>query len=156
VISEKKRAYNREYWERTRDVQLTRMRRWREANKEKLKADKRAWYDANKERAIRNSKAWRAANPEKTRVFRRRGRLKKRYKITEQHVQKLLKRQGYKCAICRTAFRGVPCVDHNHETGAIRGLLCDPCNLGLGSFKDDPVRLKAAAKYVSNVWLGFE
>jgi hypothetical protein len=39
-------------------------------------------------------------------------------------------------------------VDHNHETGQVRGLLCDCCNLGIGYMQDDPDILMAAARYV--------
>jgi hypothetical protein len=40
-------------------------------------------------------------------------------------------------------------VDHGHETGEVRGLLCSNCNLGLGYFKDNPKYLEGAIKYLS-------
>lgn len=55
--------------------------------------------------------------------------------------------QGGGCAICTTEHE-VLAVDHDHETGAIRGLLCQTCNVGLGNFKDNDLLLKAAAEYL--------
>lgn len=52
------------------------------------------------------------------------------------------------CDLCgRTGKR--PTIDHDHKTGAFRGILCYACNLALGLFGDDPERLAAAIKYLS-------
>jgi hypothetical protein len=56
----------------------------------------------------------------------------------------MLEAQGGVCAICKAA----PAVHVDHETGAVRALLCFSCNGGLGRFKDDPPALHAAAYYV--------
>ena len=58
----------------------------------------------------------------------------------------MLGRQDGLCAICRSAPAAH--VDHDHETGAVRALLCFNCNGGLGQFKDDPLLLQLAAAYV--------
>jgi hypothetical protein len=58
----------------------------------------------------------------------------------------MLAAQGGLCAICKVAPGGH--VDHDHETGAVRALLCFNCNGGLGQFKDNPEVLHAAAYYV--------
>jgi len=68
------------------------------------------------------------------------------YVITAQDAEAMLAAQGGLCAICRSAPAAQ--VDHDHETGAVRALLCFNCNGGLGRFKDDPVALRAAADYV--------
>ena len=58
----------------------------------------------------------------------------------------MLAEQNGLCAICQTA--AAVHVDHDHESGAVRSLLCFNCNGGLGQFRDDPVVLRAAADYV--------
>jgi hypothetical protein len=64
----------------------------------------------------------------------------------------MLSDQRNACAICLRPFKIAPHVDHNHAMAnmgeAIRSLLCHLCNNGLGNFKDDPVRLRAAAEYI--------
>jgi len=50
-----------------------------------------------------------------------------------------------RCAICNEAFSDTPRVDHDHATGAIRGLLCTRCNTLLGSYRDDPAMLRDRA-----------
>lgn len=59
--------------------------------------------------------------------------------------------QQWRCAICsRKAYPAGSrlVVDHDHATGAVRALLCSPCNSALGLMGDKPDRLKAAARYL--------
>lgn len=76
---------------------------------------------------------------------------KRLYGITPEEFASLLESQNGCCAICQSAEpggKGNWHVDHSHEDGHIRGLLCHHCNLLLGNAKDDPERLKAAIKYL--------
>ena len=62
-------------------------------------------------------------------------------------------KQDNKCVLCGVEFSyetksTTPCVDHNHETEQIRELLCDCCNKGLGSFKDNITTLNNAVQYL--------
>ena len=52
------------------------------------------------------------------------------------------------CLICRKFADDGLVIDHDHESGAVRGLLCTGCNVGLGAFRDDPKRLLAAIIYL--------
>jgi hypothetical protein len=89
-------------------------------------------------------------------VVNRRSKLKRKYGISLDDYAALLERQGGKCAICKATeprgraghFGPVFHVDHCHQTGRIRGLLCSTCNPGLGAFGDSVERLQAAIDYL--------
>lgn len=75
-----------------------------------------------------------------------------RYGITKQQYDDMLAAQGGCCAICGRDNPGgkakVWAVDHCHNSNQVRGLLCGPCNRGLGQFGDDVERLRAAVRYL--------
>ena len=82
-------------------------------------------------------------------------RIRREHGITKEDYEALLEAQGYQCPICGTndpkGRKGSLVrwhVDHCHNTGKGRGLLCMPCNVGMGSFKDDPDVMRKAAAYV--------
>ena len=78
--------------------------------------------------------------------------LKRKFGITQEDYKKILEEQNSLCAICGADHykekKGLY-VDHNHETGEIRGLLCNNCNCGIGYLKDDVKLLNKAIKYIS-------
>lgn len=93
--------------------------------------------------------------PEKRRwckACRRRAALLQRYGLTFLQFEKMQQAQANCCAICKRPAATVRSeqlmIDHDHKTGQVRGLLCEPCNLGLGGFRDDPKRLRAAIAYL--------
>ncbi len=71
--------------------------------------------------------------------------------ITEDRYRELLTLQGGVCAICKgdPNGKGRLAIDHDHKTGEARGLLCSNCNPGLGFFKDDPLLLAQAIRYLA-------
>lgn len=77
-----------------------------------------------------------------------------RYGITTAEVLKMVENQNNKCYICEkvehTKFKPLM-VDHCHETGKIRGMLCQKCNQGLGLFLDSPELLEKAANYLKKL-----
>lgn len=100
----------------------------------------------------KSAAAWRARHPEAARAKQRRTDLRIRFGITPEDYDRRLIEQHGRCAICRTTDPGglkeYFAVDHNHDTGEVRGLLCSDCNVGLGQLGDDPARLRAAANYL--------
>jgi len=73
-----------------------------------------------------------------------------KYKLTPEGFSELLVKQNNRCAICGTTEWGrpSPSVDHCHNTGRVRGLLCNTCNRALGLFKDSEELLLLAANYI--------
>lgn len=84
--------------------------------------------------------------------FKRAEQLRQKYGLTIEQVDQMLSGQGGACAICRRTEPGgrwgTFVVDHCHKTGRVRGLLCDPCNRGIGFLKEDPERIRRAAHYL--------
>jgi DNA-directed RNA polymerase subunit M/transcription elongation factor TFIIS len=94
------------------------------------------WYVKNSEKQKASSLKWKQGNKTAVRATR--------YGISKKEMTKLL--ESGKCAICGgdTALG----VDHSHETGEVRGLLCRTCNSGLGFFRDSPELLQKAIQYL--------
>ena len=78
---------------------------------------------------------------------------RKRYGIDINIYEKMLESQNGCCAICGTAqaeLKKTLAVDHCHVTGRVRGLLCDPCNKGLGYFRDSLEIMSRAIDYLKD------
>jgi hypothetical protein len=75
--------------------------------------------------------------------------LKRNYGMTLEEYEERLAAQGGRCAICRDEpTKKRLHVDHNHQTGVIRDLLCEWCNHAIGKAREDPARLRAMAEYL--------
>jgi DNA-directed RNA polymerase subunit RPC12/RpoP len=72
----------------------------------------------------------------------------KKFAVSEQDFINQLVVQDYQCAICGLAIDLTACVDHDHQTLELRGLLCQRCNRVLGVFQDTPKLFEAAAAYL--------
>jgi hypothetical protein len=87
-------------------------------------------------------------NEEKIRAYRRNyGRIF-RYGISEADVVQMIESQGGKCAICEGRIESNAHVDHDHETGKVRAVLCKNCNIALGLLGDDIGNIVRAADYL--------
>lgn len=128
-------------------------KQYRNNNLEKIKDYDKARYYEDPKRRYDELKRWRTISKDKMRVYAKRAKLKKCYKLTLDDFEIMLAAQGGRCAICGGTEPGGPtnlsfCVDHCHTTGRVRGLLCFSCNQGLGHFKDNVDLLANAAEYL--------
>lgn len=97
------------------------------------------------------SAQWRKDNPEKHQAFNDKHRYYA-YGLTDVTIAKLFAEQDGKCPICENELPFEKSrkwvIDHNHDTGKVRGILCHACNRALGQFKDSPAMLMKAIAYV--------
>ena len=94
------------------------------------------------------SKEYRRTHPDSM----RKSDLKRNYGMTIENYNQMFVNQNGACLICgKSSLTSKHLnIDHNHQTGKVRGLLCQFCNTGLGNFKDDKSLLMRAFKYLNN------
>jgi|LakMenEpi03Aug12_release.lakeMendotaPanAssembly.Ray.scaffolds.fasta_scaffold1303032_1 hypothetical protein len=132
-VEESRKRWKEANPEKEASHQQNRGRRYKEKNPEKVKFSQKLWYDANKERHRENT-------------------LKRKYGLTLDDYEKMLQEQNSSCAICFVKMENTKkkylCVDHNHLTGDVRSLLCDPCNTAIGLLKENQEVILRAAEYL--------
>lgn len=114
------------------------------------------WPEEEKEKKRNFARAW--INIKENKLRRYQTSLLKFYNLTWENYVKILEQQEYLCAICgkqlvvpgQGEYNGndTAVVDHNHETGVVRGILCRKCNKALGGFGDDISIIKKAFNYL--------
>jgi hypothetical protein len=121
------------------------------------RASQRAWYVKNRASVLKQQRVWKAAHrpPRKTKKLglgkvanRKDYDLRRLYGITLAEYEAMVKKQNGRCAICdeESALH----VDHDHETGEVRGLLCQKCNTAIGHLRHDEHLLRRAIDYLSS------
>jgi NAD(P)H-flavin reductase len=120
------------YREKRRVYMLEWQREYRKKNRDTLRAKHRASYRSNKGRVWSHHL--------------------KKYGLTPDRYEQMIAERNGRCWVCGDPPKGRHvkrlAIDHCHKTNKVRGLLCDPCNQGLGKFQDDPKRLLMAALYL--------
>lgn len=116
----------------------------------------KAWQRANVERRRIISKRYRDKHRGKFRESQRRRDLRLKFGITPEDYERMFAMQNGICAICGrppndsgARHTATLMIDHDHKTGAVRGLLHSGCNLILGYAKDDPAVLLSAIRYLA-------
>ncbi len=120
-----------------------------EAKRQKKLAYMREYTARNRERIKARNRAYYAQNRDKFLAYQR----KCTYGITQEEWDALFARQDGKCALCGSSGHNGKrtaklYVDHCHDTGHIRGLLCHKCNGGLGALGDNEEGLLRALNYI--------
>jgi len=130
-------------------------KKWVAANRERVLAAKRRYDAKNRERIRAKAKEY-GATPEGQAQSRIRGF--RRFGLTPEAYWELHGKQAGVCAVCRqpetlinsrTGETKLLAVDHDHVTGAVRGLLCRKCNVGIGLLGDSRERVECAARYLA-------
>lgn len=164
-LTDYEREWQKEHPERVR----TYKRRYRASHQEEIRRYKREVYHRDIEKSRENQRAWIAAHPERVAErneayadTRRWAQIQRQFGMSRIDFLDLWDAQRGKCFICRSPLLNrrrlsrsevdaglrAAHIDHCHTTGAIRGLLCGSCNRALGLFRDDPAKLRAAARYL--------
>lgn len=120
------------------------------------KEKRKSWMERNEELIEKYKKIARLKDlihPEKKKEKNHEYRIRYDYRMSKEEYDRLLKDQNGECAICGSNKPYKQdgkkfAIDHNHETGKIRGLLCFNCNAGLGHFKDSASLLQKAIDYL--------
>lgn len=139
-----------------REKQSKRMKKWREENADMVAVYQKKWREEN---VVKISDYNSSYMPEyyaknSSRVERQKRNLKKNYNMSIEEFNEMWRSQSGQCGICRCNMEPTGrkansvSVDHNHDTGEVRGLLCQSCNRGIGNLKDSPEVLEAAAQYL--------
>lgn len=144
---EANRERNRTYRERNREKIRVRHAEWVAANKDANAIHQAAWAGRNADKVAAKQKEYRSRNPGRS----RRWHLAANYGITPEQWDEMFRAQGSRCAVCETTQpdrRGWS-TDHDHETGAVRGILCHRCNIIIGSLGDTKERVDAYYAQIS-------
>jgi hypothetical protein len=122
-------------------------------DKQKQREYQREWYRRHPGYGTKSRQKWSKAHPDRAKNTY----LRYHYGITFEQYSTQLNLQNGCCAIChgqqkqKSRWGGklrYMCVDHDKNTGAVRGLLCEACNTALGFLKDDPMVIYAAFRYL--------
>ena len=99
------------------------------------------YYQKNKEKLNKLSKEYYAVNKEEQLYLQKGFAYKRKYGITQEDFDYMYISQGGVCAICELPYHRTLHVDHNHNTGKVRGLLCKTCNTHLGTYEKYKIKI---------------
>lgn len=127
--------------DKVRDAERHRI--WVKNNPERRNEIQRNYVERNKELVYARQREWGKANPERLKL----NTYKSKYGLSGEDYRILLEKCNGACSLCLR--KGVKLVvDHNHDTGHVRGLVCSPCNQYLGFVERDRTLLNRIGEYL--------
>jgi hypothetical protein len=133
---------------------------------EKRKASCKKWKSKNRIKINKYQRDWLARSPDaKARysvqrkikydpIAKKQKDIQKMYGVSISDYENMIRTQGGRCALCGGLFsieNRNPCIDHDHKTGIVRGILHNKCNRALGLLRDDPLMCDLAASYLRRI-----
>jgi hypothetical protein len=135
---------------RQRKSQAESQRRFRQEYPERAREYARSYHQIHPEKRREQHKRSYQEHPEKP--YER--KIKRKYGLTLAEYQRMLEQQQFCCALCHSPFEErkslIPHVDHIHGTKHVRGILHNNCNIGIGLFNDDVIKLHQAIRYLQH------
>ncbi|MBP7118572.1 endonuclease VII domain-containing protein [Candidatus Woesebacteria bacterium] len=138
------------WYENNKQYALEQGKLYYQSNKERITDRNKEYYNKNKDSIRSYQKKWNENNK-----FKRQEKdIKRKYNLSLEEFNILFNKQNKSCAICLIklpdGFHSNKNVDHDHETGKVRGLLCNKCNMGISLFGDSKIVLANAITYLQN------
>lgn len=159
---ERMRAWRQNNPDKARSIYAS----YRQKHPDRVKATRAAYMERSgkqkaKERAqnpnVRKSKRETSRRLYRANPTRELDRIRfKKYGLSPEAFAAMRISQSNQCAICGETFSKTPCVDHDHKTGIVRGLLCFGCNFAIGHCGDSSEKLRACADYLDRAVFGLE
>jgi len=140
---------NREYRKNNKEIVKESNRKWAENNRDKVNAKQKRYTQKHSEVIKKKQYEWYRNNKEKVKEFS----LLRKYNLSLEQYRKMLDTQEHKCLLCKISAKDTASkylvVDHCHNTGKIRGLLCNPCNTAIGLLKENIETIKNVIQYLT-------
>jgi len=149
-----KKCYSKKHYIKNRRKYTELQKKWRKNNPIRVRKlgnkSQQKYCKNHPERVRKILRKYYKTHLEQSKKRGRKSHFKRNYNLTFKQFKKMLKKQDYKCVLCKikhTKKQRLQ-VDHNHKTGKIRGLLCASCNKMLGFGYDIVKTFKNAVKYL--------
>lgn len=145
IVVLSKREYMREWRKRNKSKKLEANRKWVAENPEKVRQSVQKHKAKYPLKHNQQSRSWYSKNKERVRMQR----YERSFGLKEEQVRSMLEQQQNLCVLCDKPLGEKYAVDHDHDSGKVRALLCGPCNSKLGVLEKNPAWVAAAIRYIN-------